>query len=904
MHRFLRSLVAIAVATVAATAGAVPWGVNAHVPSTELLDLAREAGIRWVRIDFVWSWVEPEQDRFDWSVYDAVADAAAARGLELYATVIDTPAWATSGNPGTGVPDDPADWYDLCYRAADRYRGRIDHWGMWNEPNSKRFWTGKRSEYIEIILRNGSRAVHAANPDAKVCGPDLGHLQSGDWDDWLDDVLKLASDSLDVVTHHVYPDGLANSVVQALVSGGDYPWDPPSVREILKKRGWLGRPVWLTETGYNSGADGDGEFSQSLFVSQLFTALYGPYRSVDWVSRVFIYELVDDSRFQARWGLVGPEPEHRLKPAYEALRGAAARLAVDDAEVVGAWLPERLAPGAAATAVVRLRNTGSTTWSAAQGYRLAAADGADPFAEPTHELSEGVEVAPGAEVELRFALAAGLATTPPGGVLTAWRMERDGTAFGEHVRRFVRVTTESEPVRWVVPAAANAAGVNGTSWHTDLVLHNPTADPLEVSIAALEQERDNSRPRTTRLTVAAGASLQVPDAVARLFGLSATVALRVEAERPELRISSRTYTRLASGTRGEFIPALRVASATTPAAEPRLIGLGRSADPTTGSRTNLGLINPTPAAATVDVEFRDGAGAPLGTVSVRLGGWGYTQITDVLASLTDGDVSGATATVHGRDGAAPIAYVAAVDNRSGDPSIVVAAPPSDAPVIIPAAAHATGVADSRWRTDLQLHNPDDQAGSVAIELLAGPTPTTRTRELASGEGQHLEDVLATLFSIQGVAPLRLSSSTTRTLIGSRTYALSEDGAAGQFVPAVAESDAADDASTVRLLQLSYSPDRKRGFRTNLGFVNPSEQPITLRIDLYRSPSTLLGSAYTNVPARAGAQINDAFARWTSLDVEDGFAVVRAVTTGARFVAWASVVDNRTVDPSFTLGQPD
>lgn len=40
------------------------------------------------------------------------------------------------------MPDNPADWYDVCFRAATRYRGRIDHWGMWNEPNLDNFFQG------------------------------------------------------------------------------------------------------------------------------------------------------------------------------------------------------------------------------------------------------------------------------------------------------------------------------------------------------------------------------------------------------------------------------------------------------------------------------------------------------------------------------------------------------------------------------------------------------------------------------------------------------------------------------------------------------------------------------------------------------------------------------------------
>jgi len=900
----LRTLTGLLATALAASAAAVPWGVNAHVPSPEMLDLARDAGIRWVRIDFVWAWVEPEPDRFDWSVYDAVAAAAAARGLEVYATLIHTPAWATSGEGGTGAPDNPGDWADVCYRAAERYRGRIDHWGMWNEPNSTRFWTGTRGEYIEAILRNGSRAVHAANPDAKVCGPDLGHLQSGDWDDWLDDVLEQASDSLDVVTHHLYPDGGANSIVDALEDGGDYPWDPPSVKSILKRRGWLGRPFWLTETGYDSGTTTEGEQRQALFMTQLADVLYGRYRTLDWVDRVFVYELLDDSRYASRWGLVAPAPEYRLKLAYGGLRDAVARLPVDDAAIVRASLPETLRPGEQATATIRLRNTGTTTWSAAAGYRLSALGGSDPFAAPVHELPEGLPVAPSGEVELAIAFYAGTATTPPEGLATTWTMSRDGLPFGDQVRRTVRVSDAPARWRWIVPAAANSDGVNRTSWHTDLVLHNPTADPLTVGIAALEQGRRNDLPRATRVTVPAGASTLLRDAVASLFGLRATVALRVEADRHELRISSRTANRLAQGSRGEFVPAPALADLAPAGAELRLISLARSADPAAGSRANLGLVNPSDAPSLVDVTFRDAGGEVLGALVLDLPGWGYRQITDVLAGFVPGDVRDVVAVVRSRDGATPIAYTAAVDNRSGDPSILLAEPPREPPLVIPAAAHVTGVADSRWRSDLHLHNAGDAPGSVRVELLGRTGPAADTAALAAGGSEQVEDVLATLFATQGVAPLRLSWSGTRTVAGSRTYAVDAAGSAGQAVPALAETAAAAGDDTVRLLQLAHSADPARGFRTNLGFVNLADTEVTLKVELYRSPSQRVGVVYYSVPAAGSAQANSVFARWTVTDVDDGWAVVRPITPGARFIAWASVIDNPTGDPSFQVGQRD
>src|SRR3954452_3471513 len=72
----------------AATAGtpASPYGVNVHAPQgPELaspLDKVQAAAFAWVRIDFIWAAVENRKGRYDWHVYDAIAAAAKARGID------------------------------------------------------------------------------------------------------------------------------------------------------------------------------------------------------------------------------------------------------------------------------------------------------------------------------------------------------------------------------------------------------------------------------------------------------------------------------------------------------------------------------------------------------------------------------------------------------------------------------------------------------------------------------------------------------------------------------------------------------------------------------------------------------------------------------------------------------
>lgn len=311
------------------------YGVNAHHlrldtgDQNALAERVAQCGMGWIRVDFVWAWIETSQDSFDWSVMDAVVAAANAHGLEVFGTLAATPLWATSGPAYIGAPDNPADYYDFCYQAAARYQGSVDHWGMWNEANLSQSWAGTRQQFIDDILMNGADAIHAASSTAKMCGPELAHGSEGAI--WLKECIEQAGDKIDILTHHAYPSNSANREYSDLLAQleeptlfGDDPyywqWFRPSVKEVLEYTGWFGnKPFWLTETGFPSGDRGEAWQADSYqaFLTDWFTG--DPTR--DWIDKVFFYELTDYQAFpDLSWGILGPDPGYNPKPSYYVLQ--------------------------------------------------------------------------------------------------------------------------------------------------------------------------------------------------------------------------------------------------------------------------------------------------------------------------------------------------------------------------------------------------------------------------------------------------------------------------------------------------------------------------------------------------------------------------------------------------------
>jgi hypothetical protein len=141
---------------------------------------ARELGVTRIRVSLIWSTVvrpEPTRKRrprhvtYDFSAFDSLIDAAAAYGIRLQVTISGpAPAWATLDRKiGVFVPD-AQQFGELVHAAARHFRGRVDRYSLWNEPNHLGWLAPKRYSalrYREIYLE-GYRAIKQEDPSAQV----------------------------------------------------------------------------------------------------------------------------------------------------------------------------------------------------------------------------------------------------------------------------------------------------------------------------------------------------------------------------------------------------------------------------------------------------------------------------------------------------------------------------------------------------------------------------------------------------------------------------------------------------------------------------------------------------------------------------------------------------------------
>ncbi len=129
------------------------------------LGLVRDAGFTWVKQWFAWRDIEGSgKGQYDWSTADRIVNGAEEFGLKLIARVDHEPAWA-------GPPPGNIDAFvDFLTAMATRYRGRIQAYQIWNEPNLAREWGNKPPNAAEytLMLRRAYQAIKRADPNALV----------------------------------------------------------------------------------------------------------------------------------------------------------------------------------------------------------------------------------------------------------------------------------------------------------------------------------------------------------------------------------------------------------------------------------------------------------------------------------------------------------------------------------------------------------------------------------------------------------------------------------------------------------------------------------------------------------------------------------------------------------------
>ena len=210
---------------------------------------------------------------------------------------------------------------------------------------------------------------------------------------------------------------------------------------------------------------------------------------------------------------------------------------------------------------------------------------------------------------------------------------------------------------------------------------------------------------------------------------------------------------------------------------------------------------------------------------------------------------------------------------------------------IAAVAHAAGVGDSIWRSDVGLLNRSERVNAVRLRFHLNGQPLDDDLELAPGESRIIPDVVGS-FGRNGFGPLQVFSSEALT-VTSRTFNQSPDGTFGQSLDGVTATGGLEAGESVVLMQLREDDTA----RTNIGIHNQWRRSAQVELELYDGNGALITTHTREISAQQTVQLNRPFRKLGGrADIESGYAVI-TVLSGQDLYAYGSVIDNATGDPT-------
>jgi hypothetical protein len=362
------------VAPAAADRWYAPTPVLGIVDAGRQADAARQAGATWDRALFLWQVIQPNSAS-DWQL-DGYLDQARLRptlaaGIPTVGVIQGTPGWA-AGDWRDGAsavpsgldypPEDPRNTFgQFMLRLARTYKGRINTWVIWNEPDflpgesgSWWTWSGNAADFAKL-MKTGYRAVKQVDPSATVVFPATTYFADAvhGRELFLGRVLSELNKDPQSPANGYFFDAVGVNLYCSL----DALYRVHGVYTSILTQFQLKKPLWLTETNcpvYNDATTPEAPSGRittdeqaAFLIAAVALARAAGYERIGW------YSMVDhdpSSGIFDRWGLLRSDTTAR--PAFRAFQVASQYLARPDVRAQLAPLGSPTADGWPVTRVI------------------------------------------------------------------------------------------------------------------------------------------------------------------------------------------------------------------------------------------------------------------------------------------------------------------------------------------------------------------------------------------------------------------------------------------------------------------------------------------------------------------------------------------------------------------------
>lgn len=232
--------------------------VSADSPLGSMDITASETGLqlygdKWRRVytaDCEWPSIEKRRGLFDWTKCDGIVEAASRQGNAIIFTIQGVPGWASSASAAEikenhkgkiWLPKEMRDWEYFVNALVFRYKDKIHHWEILNEPDACLMPrdASQAGNYVKF-LKSAYEVIKSVDPSAKVAGCCSFSCRTA----WPEAVFKAGgAPYMDILTFH-YPHVYGNPSVLVKERKVE------SLRELVEREAGKRLPLWTSETGY------------------------------------------------------------------------------------------------------------------------------------------------------------------------------------------------------------------------------------------------------------------------------------------------------------------------------------------------------------------------------------------------------------------------------------------------------------------------------------------------------------------------------------------------------------------------------------------------------------------------------------------------------------------------------
>jgi polysaccharide biosynthesis protein PslG len=347
-----------------------PYGINVFLEQEvevakrdRQLQMIAEAGFGWIRQEFPWEDIEiaGRGDFTDarndvngdgqidaisaWEKYDHIVDVAEQYGLKMQVRLSNPPTWAQANpedpNNNFAPPVDYQDFVNYAVAVAERYKGRIHHYQIWNEPNIFPEWGSAdiNPEAFTDLLCRTYDALKAVDPEIVVISPALAPT------------VALTGQNLNdyIFFQRMYDAGAGDCFDIASAQGYGFYSGPTDrrmrpmyltfahhlyIRDIMVANGDSHKPIWISEAAWNPVDEPDvpldiigranfGEVTQEQAARYMPLGYGRAQEEWPWIGVInywFFKRAADYEKNQAFYYFRMVEPDFTPLPIYDSMK--------------------------------------------------------------------------------------------------------------------------------------------------------------------------------------------------------------------------------------------------------------------------------------------------------------------------------------------------------------------------------------------------------------------------------------------------------------------------------------------------------------------------------------------------------------------------------------------------------